>query len=52
VAAVERLLAGEHGVMVGLEGRENIVATTLPDVCGQKRHPNLDFYRMARMLAK
>jgi 6-phosphofructokinase 1 len=52
VAAVERLLAGEHGVMVGLAGREEIVATSLPDVCGQKRHPNLDYYRMARMLAK
>lgn len=52
VAAVERLLAGEHGLMVGLTGREEIGTTPLPDVCGQKRHPNLDYYRMARMLAK
>ena len=52
VAAVERLLAGEHGVMIGLAGREEIIATPLAEVCAQKRHPNLDYYRMARMLAK
>ena len=52
VEAVERLLAGEQGVMVGLAGREQIITIPLPEVCGQKRHPNLDFYRMARMLAR
>jgi 6-phosphofructokinase 1 len=52
VAAVERLLAGERGVMVGVAGRDDIIATPLADVCGQKRHPNLEYYRMARMLAK
>jgi len=51
VFAVERLQAGEHGVMVGLQGRE-IGVTPLADVCSQKRHANLDYYRMARMLAK
>ncbi len=52
VSAVERLLAGEQGVMIGLAGREEIIATPLADVCGQKREANLDYYRMARMLAK
>ena len=49
--AVERLQAGEHGVMVGLNGRE-IGATPLAEVCGQRRRANLEYYRMARMLAK
>lgn len=51
VAAVERLLAGERGVMVGLQGRE-IGATPLEQVCANKRRANLDYYRMAKMLAK
>ena len=51
VAAVDRLQAGEHGVMVGLNGRE-IGATPLAEVCGQRRRANLEYYRMARMLAK
>jgi 6-phosphofructokinase 1 len=51
VAAVERLLAEEHGVMVGLRGRE-IKTIPLAEVCGTKRRANLDYYRMARMLAK
>ncbi len=51
VSAVERLLAGEHGVMVGLQGRE-ISAIPLEQVCTEKRRANLDYYRMARMLAK
>jgi 6-phosphofructokinase 1 len=51
VGAVERLLAGEHGVMVGLSGRD-IISTPLPEVCNRKRQANLDYFRMARMLAK
>ena len=51
VAAVERLLAGEHGMMLGLKGRE-IEPTPLPEVCADKRRANLEYYRMARMLAK
>jgi len=51
VSAVEHLQAGEHGVMVGLQGRE-IGVTPLPEVCSQKRRANLEYYRMARMLAK
>jgi 6-phosphofructokinase 1 len=52
VTAVERLLAGEHGVMIGLAGREEIVTVPLAEVCGRKRQTSLDYYRMARMLAK
>jgi hypothetical protein len=37
--------------MVGLAGRE-ITATPLPEVCDRKRQANLEYYRMARMLAK
>lgn len=51
VAAVEHLLAGERGVMVGLHGRE-IATVSLEEVCGTKRHANLEYYRMAKMLAK
>ena len=51
VAAVERLLAGEKGVMVGLQGRE-IETTPLEEVCSKKRYANREYYRMAKMLAK
>jgi 6-phosphofructokinase 1 len=51
VAAVERLLAGEHGIMLGLDGRD-ISSTALSEVCGHKHPPDLEYYRMARMLAK
>ena len=51
VTAMERLMAGEQGVMVGLQGRE-INTIALADVCANKRRANLEYYRMARMLAK
>jgi 6-phosphofructokinase 1 len=51
VAAVERLQKGESGVMVGLKARE-IVATALAEVAGRQREPDLEYYRMARMLAR
>ena len=51
VNAVERLLAGESGVMVGLRARE-IVATGLAEVASRKRETDLEYYRMAMMLAK
>jgi 6-phosphofructokinase 1 len=51
VAAVEQLLAGKSGLMVGLEGRE-IVTVPLSKVCTKKRRANLEYYRLARMLAK
>ena len=51
VIAVERLLKGESGVMVGLRARE-IVGTRLEEVSTRKREADLEYYRMARMLAK
>jgi 6-phosphofructokinase 1 len=51
VAAVENLLAGKHGVMVGLIGRK-IATTSIEEVCNNRRLANLEYYRMARMLAK
>lgn len=51
VAAVERLKAGERGLMVGLKAPE-IIATPLAEVCRRSRAPDLEIYRMARMLAK
>ncbi len=50
VAAVERLHRGESGVMVGLRGRE-IAATELAEVASRQRPADLEYYRMARMLA-
>ncbi len=51
VMAVKFLLNGETGVMAGLIGRE-IATTPLAEVCGNKRRANLEYYEMARMLAK
>lgn len=51
VAAVERLLAGERGVMVGQHGND-IKTVPLEDVCAHKRSVDLDYFRMAKMLAK
>ncbi len=51
VAAVERLAKGERGVMVGLKAT-TVVGTPLDEVSTRKREPDLEYYRMARMLAK
>jgi 6-phosphofructokinase 1 len=51
VVAVERLLKGESGVMLGLQARE-IIGTDLAEVAAKKRAIDLEYYRMARMLAK
>lgn len=51
VTAVERLARGERGVMVGLKATTGIV-TRLDEVSTRKREPDLEYYRMARMLAK
>ncbi len=51
VEAVELLLAGKSGLMVGLQGRE-IETVPLSKVCTKKRRANLEYYRLARMLAK
>lgn len=49
--AVEVILAGTSGTMVGLSGRE-IVPVPLEDVAGRTRQANLDYYEMARVLAR
>ena len=51
VNAVERLQRGESGVMVGLRGREAL-ATPLEEAGSRQREPDMEFYRMARMLAR
>ena len=50
-AAVERLTRGEHGIVVGLAGRD-VVATPLGQVVGQEKAPDLDLLEMARTLAQ
>ncbi len=49
--AVERLLAGESGVMLGLRGRE-VVGVPLEEAGTRQRPVDLGYYRMALMLAK
>ena len=51
VSAVELLAKGEHGRMVGLNAT-NVTGTPLAEVSTRKRAPDLEYYRMARMLAK
>jgi 6-phosphofructokinase 1 len=51
VEAVEALLQGVSDVMVGLQGRE-IVTVPLEQVVTQSREPNLEFYEMAKTLAR
>jgi 6-phosphofructokinase 1 len=51
VAAVERLLKGESGAMVGLKASD-IAAIPLEEAGTRQRAPDLEYYRMARMLAK
>jgi 6-phosphofructokinase 1 len=50
-AAVERLAAGQHGVVVGLAGRD-LTSTPLADVVGRTKPPDLALLEMARMLAQ
>jgi 6-phosphofructokinase 1 len=51
VRALEALLANETSVMVGLRGRE-IVTVPLREVVSRPRQANLEYYEMARMLAR
>jgi 6-phosphofructokinase 1 len=51
VEAVKCLVAGETGVMVGLDGRR-IETNSLREVVSKARTANLDYYEMARMLAR
>ena len=49
--AVEFLLAGQSSVMVGLDGRD-IVATPLIEVTTKKKELPMEYYDMARILAR
>jgi 6-phosphofructokinase 1 len=51
VNAVERLAKGESGVMVGLRARD-VLPVPLEESGTRQREPDMEFYRMARMLAK
>jgi hypothetical protein len=48
---VEALLTGEKDVMVGLQGRE-VELIPLAEVTGRARQANMEYYEMARMLAR
>jgi 6-phosphofructokinase 1 len=50
VRAVEALMEGEHGIMIGLHGRE-MGSIALEEVCGQSRQANLAYYDMAKILS-
>ncbi len=50
VKAVDRLLAGESDVMMGLRGRA-IESVRLAEVVARQRPANLEYYEMAKMLA-
>jgi 6-phosphofructokinase 1 len=50
-AAVECLLAGEHGVMVGLQGGE-IVSTPLKDVTSTDRKLDLSLYETSKIMER
>lgn len=51
VTAVERLAAGERGVMLALRARE-MASVPLEEAGTRQRPVDLEYYRMARMLAK
>ncbi|MBC7804114.1 MAG: 6-phosphofructokinase [Candidatus Parcubacteria bacterium] len=51
VSAVERLIKGESGVMVALHARE-VRTVPMEEAGTRQRESDLDYYRMARMLAK
>jgi len=51
VSAVERLAKGESGVMVALQARE-VRTVPMEEAGSRQRPPDMEFYRMARMLAK
>ena len=51
VSAVERLLAGKSGVMVALQARE-IADVPMEEAGSRQRAPDMEYYRVSRMLAK
>jgi 6-phosphofructokinase 1 len=51
VKAVEALVEGTHGVMAGLKGK-GIDFVPLADVISNKRKVNMEYYEMAKVLAR
>lgn len=51
VGAYEMLMAGQSGVMAGLQGRD-IVPVPLLEVTGRQRRANLKYYELARILSR
>ena len=51
VKAVEALLEGTYGMMAGLKGR-GIAFTSLEEVISNKRQVNMEYYHMAKVLAR
>ncbi len=51
IKAVEALVQGIHGVMTGLQGR-GIEYVPLADVVSNKSQVNMEYYHMARVLAR
>jgi 6-phosphofructokinase 1 len=51
VKAVEALVEGTHGVMTGLKGK-GIDFISLVDVISNKRQVNMEYYHMAKVLAR
>lgn len=51
IAAVDQVVAGKTGRMVGLVGNQ-IAATDLAEVVGTPKEPDLGFYRRASILAR
>jgi 6-phosphofructokinase 1 len=50
VRAVEGLLAGESGVMIGLDGRD-LTPVPLEEVTSRSRQADLDYFEMAKVLS-
>jgi len=51
VKAVEALVEGQHGVMTGLKGK-GVEFIPLVDVISNKRKVNMEYYHMAKVLAR
>ncbi|HEY4588921.1 MAG TPA: 6-phosphofructokinase, partial [Thermoanaerobaculia bacterium] len=49
--AVHRLIAGEHGVLVGI-GNSQIVTTPLVDVVANRKPLDLSLFELARVLSR
>ena len=49
--AVDRLLAGERGILIGMQ-RGEVTATPLADVVGKQKPLNAELFHLARSLAK